>query len=89
MLLINNISGDAVFLADERLRKEYVLNDIGKIYIGNYKNHSGRRWVYGQYDDAVLPACMTLLERSRLSPADRANPIKVVRVISALVSNET
>ena len=31
---------DAVFLDDEEKRDEYVLNDTGKIYTGNYKQVS-------------------------------------------------
>ncbi|KAG1690979.1 Hemocyte protein-glutamine gamma-glutamyltransferase [Nymphon striatum] len=77
---------DAVFMDKESMRKEYVLNDIGKVYVGSYKKPRGRRWVFGQYDDAVLPACMYLLGLAKLDYTARANPVKVVRVISAVVN---
>jgi hypothetical protein len=35
-------------MPDEARRREYVLNDIGKIYIGSYSMPKGRQWVYGQ-----------------------------------------
>ena len=39
---------DTVYLADEIRRQEYILNDIGKIYIGSHSKPKGRQWVYGQ-----------------------------------------
>ena len=35
-------------MGDESKRREYVLNDVGKIYIGSHSRPKGRRWVYGQ-----------------------------------------
>lgn len=32
----------------EDARKEYVLNDVGKIFVGTQKEPRGRRWIYGQ-----------------------------------------
>ena len=43
-----NIAEDGVYLGDESKRREYVLNDVGKIYIGSHSRPKGRRWVYGQ-----------------------------------------
>ena len=42
------ILDDTVYLSDEVRRQEYVLNDIGKIYIGSHSKPKGRQWVYGQ-----------------------------------------
>lgn len=39
---------DTVFLDKEDARKEYVLNDVGKIFVGTQKEPRGRRWIYGQ-----------------------------------------
>jgi hypothetical protein len=39
---------DTVYMPDEEKRREYVLNDIGKIYIGSHSKPKGRQWVYGQ-----------------------------------------
>lgn len=38
-----------------------------------------------QFGELVLPACTLLLEKSKLTYAARANPVKVVRAISAMV----
>ncbi|KAF2344077.1 hypothetical protein FHG87_025167, partial [Trinorchestia longiramus] len=48
---------------------------------------NGRHWVFGQFDDAVLPACILLLERAGLAPEDRANPVLVSRAISRIVNS--
>lgn len=77
---------DPVFMDNESNRKEYILNDYGKVWYGSYRQPKGRRWVYGQFDDVVLPTCMYLLERSGLAHSERSNPIQVVRAISAIVS---
>jgi hypothetical protein len=39
---------DAVYMPDEEKRREYVLNDVGKIYIGSHSKPKGRQWIYGQ-----------------------------------------
>ncbi|XP_013781493.1 hemocyte protein-glutamine gamma-glutamyltransferase isoform X3 [Limulus polyphemus] len=78
---------DSVYMEDELKRKEYVLNDVGKIFTGSFKQPVGRRWIFGQFTDSVLPACMLILERSGLDYTARSNPIKVVRAISAMINN--
>ncbi|EEC09530.1 hemocyte protein-glutamine gamma-glutamyltransferase, putative, partial [Ixodes scapularis] len=40
-----------------------------------------------QFGELVLPACTLLLEKSKLTYAARANPVKVVRAISAMVNS--
>ncbi|XP_071450028.1 hemocyte protein-glutamine gamma-glutamyltransferase-like [Hetaerina americana] len=81
------MQGDLVYMCEERLLHEYVLNDIGKIWVGPYGSSRGRQWVFGQFDDCVLPACMLMLERTNVSPANRGNPIKLVRAISKIVNS--
>lgn len=77
---------DTVFMDNEPFRKEYVLNEQGKIWCGTWRQPKGRKWIYGQFDDVVLPACMYMLERSGLEHSERGNPIRVSRAISAMVS---
>lgn len=35
-------------MENEDRRREYVLNDVGKIYIGSHSKPKGRKWIYGQ-----------------------------------------
>lgn len=78
---------DLVYMENEEWRREYVLNDVGKIYMGSWKQPEGRQWIFGQFGDMVLPACSLVLDKSRLTHAARANPVKVVRAISAMVNS--
>ncbi|NWI91788.1 TGM4 glutamyltransferase, partial [Pitta sordida] len=77
---------DAVFMADEAQRKEYVLNDTGYIYVGSSFNIYDRPWNFGQFEEHVLDACMYLLDKSKLSLAHRRDPSYVARAMSALVN---
>ncbi|OWR44549.1 putative transglutaminase [Danaus plexippus plexippus] len=82
---------DAVYMDNDSLRKEYILNDQGKLWCGTWRQPIGRKWIFGQFDDVVLPACMYLLESSGLEHSERGNPVRVVRAISAMINatNET
>lgn len=79
---------DLVYLEDDKEREEYIMNDRGKIYVGQYRKARGRPWAYGQFDDAVLPAAVYILEMTgaNLAHSERGNPVRVVRAISAGVS---
>ena len=74
-----------MYLQDDKELREYVQNDVGKVWMGTYDNYRGRPWVFGQFEDCVLPACCFILDNSRLKPAERGNPVKVTRAISAMV----
>lgn len=78
---------DPVYMQDNNGKQEYVLSDVGKIYVGTHKEPIGRPWVYGQFSDAVLPASVFLLEKSGIDFSSRSNPVKVVRAISAMVNS--
>jgi len=80
------IEEDMVYLGDESLREEYVMNDIGKIWRGTSTFFRPTVWNYGQFEDKILDACMTLLERSRLSYSHRGSAIQISRTISAMVN---
>lgn len=56
-------------MPEERLLDEYLLTDVGKIWVGPYGSSRGREWVFGQFDKCALPAAMLVLERSGMSPS--------------------
>ncbi|UYV76240.1 F13A1 [Cordylochernes scorpioides] len=85
--ILEDDPSDTVYMEDEKCRQEYVLNDVGKIYVGTYVSPRGRKWVYGQFEAKVLAACLFLLERSKLDPVARASPVKVVRTVAAMVNS--
>lgn len=70
-------------MEDDTKRDEYILNDKGKVYVGSFRRSRGRPWAFGQFDDVVLPVAMYILQTSQVSDAERGNPVKVVRGISA------
>ncbi|XP_012257376.2 hemocyte protein-glutamine gamma-glutamyltransferase-like [Athalia rosae] len=77
---------DSVYMENQRLLDEYVNNDTGKIWVGALGSCKGREWIFGQFDDCVLPACQLLLERSGIIAASRGDPIKMSRAISRIVN---
>ncbi|XP_046746548.1 hemocyte protein-glutamine gamma-glutamyltransferase-like [Diprion similis] len=80
------VKEDLVYMEDQKLLEEYVMSDIGKIWVGTEKHHSGRGWVFGQFDACVLPACELMLERSGIKDVARGDPIKMSRAISRIVN---
>lgn len=74
-------------MPNEKERNEYILNENGKIWCGTFKKPIGKHWIFGQFDDIVLPAAVLLLDKSGLAPADRGSPVLVARAISAVVCN--
>ncbi|XP_043193375.1 hemocyte protein-glutamine gamma-glutamyltransferase-like [Amphibalanus amphitrite] len=79
---------DPCYMENEAEREEYVTNDNGKIFVGAHNRYKGRHWVFGQHDNAVLPAVQLILEMSGLSHAERGSPVKVVRAITGALHSE-
>nr|KAF6505032.1 coagulation factor XIII A chain [Rousettus aegyptiacus] len=79
---------DAVYLDDDKEREEYVLNDIGVIFYGDFNNIKSRSWSYGQFEDGILDACLYMMDRAQMDLSGRGNPIKVSRVGSAMVNSK-
>ncbi len=79
---------DPAHLPHSAGREEYVLNEVGKIYGGSHNSVQGRPWIFGQLRDAVLPAACHMLDSARgLRDAERGDPVRVARAISAIVNS--
>ncbi|XP_043784333.1 hemocyte protein-glutamine gamma-glutamyltransferase-like [Apis laboriosa] len=78
---------DLVYMEDEQLLDEYILNDVGKIWVGAWGSARGREWIFGQFDAYVLKACQLLLERSGIKANSRGDPIQMCRAISRIVNS--
>lgn len=62
-------------MEDTGLLQEYVLNDVGKVWVGPIKTTRGKPWFYGQFDAAVLPACMFMLDRAEMPFHQLVKPV--------------
>ncbi|XP_021954113.1 hemocyte protein-glutamine gamma-glutamyltransferase [Folsomia candida] len=78
---------DVTYMKDKELLNEYVLEEMGKIWVGPHTSTRGRSWSFGQFDDSVLPLIMILLEKSGLALQQRGNPILVSRALSKMVNS--
>ena len=54
-------------MASEEEKAEYVLNDTGKMYTGNYKQIGAKPWNFGMHEDPTLDCTLYLLDRGELS----------------------
>ena len=79
------MSADLVYLEEETHRKEYVLNQVGRIWTGSARVNGGRPWNFGQFEDVCLEAALHLLDKAELSDGARSNPVLVLRCLSAMV----
>ncbi|XP_055977632.1 protein-glutamine gamma-glutamyltransferase 2 isoform X2 [Sorex fumeus] len=84
---------DAVYLESEEERREYVLMQQGFIYQGSAKFINSVPWNFGQFEDGVLDACLTLLDvnpkflkNASKDCSRRSRPVYVGRVVSAMVN---
>ncbi|KAF4087813.1 hypothetical protein AMELA_G00075550 [Ameiurus melas] len=78
---------DQVYLKNEEERQEYVLNDVGMIYNGDYNNIGSRPWNYGQFQSGILEACIFILDFGKMPLQYRDDAIKVVRKASAMINS--
>lgn len=86
--------GDDVYMAEDAARIEYVLNDLGILFVGTEYKVKGQKWAYDQFGKNILDICLSILDRSinhRRNPAEdvslRSNPVYICRVLSAMVNS--
>lgn len=77
---------DAVYLDNEKEREEYVLNDLGIIFHGNFDDMKTRSWNYGQFENGILDACLFVMDKAQMDLSGRGNPVKISRVASAMIN---
>lgn len=70
---------DVVYMPNETMRQEHVVNDYGNVFQGSAKAYDAQVWHYGQSNQVVLDAAFHLIEKDRANAHD---PIKVMQVIS-------
>ncbi|CAN7992135.1 unnamed protein product [Ixodes hexagonus] len=78
---------DLVYMPDDLWRTFYTMQDIGAIFHGALSVIFKKKWYYGQFDKVVLPAAEFLMKIKQLTPAQRSDPIAVVRAMSAAVNS--
>jgi transglutaminase 1 len=74
---------DEVYMEDDDLKNEYVLNDAGCAY---WSGHKAKRWNFGQFTDAALKCTFKILESAfRVNMRDSARD--VARHISMMANS--
>ncbi|XP_053175219.1 protein-glutamine gamma-glutamyltransferase 2 [Scomber japonicus] len=84
---------DVVYLPDESLLQEYVMNEHGIIYMGAWDYIGSIPWNYGQFEDYVMDICFEVLDNSNdalnnseMDMERRFDPVYVSRIITAMVN---
>uniref|UniRef100_A0A6B2KZB6 Transglutaminase-like domain-containing protein n=1 Tax=Arcella intermedia TaxID=1963864 RepID=A0A6B2KZB6_9EUKA len=77
---------DTVFLDNETLRKEYVLEENGLIWRGSANENGPCSWNFAQFQKTIVIATLRLLEA--VSIDDRANPAVVTRRLTVLENDK-
>ncbi|KAJ8303347.1 hypothetical protein KUTeg_019743 [Tegillarca granosa] len=59
---------DAVYMPEQNLLDEYILNQTGKIYVGNQRRLCGRRWNFGQDKNIKIQLLEEVLNKHSTVP---------------------
>lgn len=74
-------------MKDETIRDEYVLNEEGLMWRGNYNKQKEVVWKFSQFKKGMLECSfMLLLKIRRLAVIHCNDPVQVSRNLSAAVS---
>ncbi|XP_013398584.1 protein-glutamine gamma-glutamyltransferase K isoform X1 [Lingula anatina] len=74
---------DAVYMADDDLKEEYVLNEKGRLWRGTVNNFGGSPWNFGQFEDVSLDAALYVLQKAKITGPALGNPVIVTRTFTA------
>ncbi|XDV46821.1 hypothetical protein PO909_016653 [Leuciscus waleckii] len=77
---------DHVYMVKDEDRQEYVMNDVGIIYNGEFSNITYRSWNFGQFEQGVLDACLLVLDSGKVPLFFRGSATEIVRQASALMN---
>ncbi|XP_051542739.1 coagulation factor XIII A chain-like [Myxocyprinus asiaticus] len=77
---------DQVYMPEETDRQEYLLNEVGTIYNGEYNNVTSLSWNYGQFQKGVLDACLLVMDAGKVPLIYRGNATQLARQGSALMN---
>ncbi|ELK05494.1 Erythrocyte membrane protein band 4.2 [Pteropus alecto] len=75
---------DAVFLANEAQRREYLLNQNGFIYLGTADCIQAEPWDFGQFEGDVMDISLALLRMDK-QVKEWGNPVHVACILGALL----
>lgn len=79
---------DQVYMANGAEREEYVMQDTTLIYRGTYTRIRPSVWKVGQFERNVLECALYLISHvGKIKPANRGDPVKISRAISAAVNS--
>ncbi|XP_075998738.1 protein-glutamine gamma-glutamyltransferase 2 [Genypterus blacodes] len=85
---------DVVYLPDESLLQEYIMNEDGMIYMGTWDFINSRPWNFGQFEDYVMDICFEMLDNSNaalnnphMDIEQRSDPVYISRTITAMVNS--
>ncbi|XP_056406404.1 protein-glutamine gamma-glutamyltransferase 5 [Hyla sarda] len=85
---------DDVFLGDEAMRQEYVMNEHGLLYQGSKDFITTTPWNFGQFEDGVGEICLRILDMSpnhlknpSIDCSKRGDPVYISRIVSAMINS--
>uniref|UniRef100_V9K8W8 protein-glutamine gamma-glutamyltransferase n=1 Tax=Callorhinchus milii TaxID=7868 RepID=V9K8W8_CALMI len=85
---------DAVYLGDQDLLQEYVMNENGMLYQGSVADIYSLPWTFGQFEKDVVDICFKILDNSPSAlkslshdVAKRNDPVYICRTVSAMVNS--
>lgn len=79
---------DQVYIATEELLAEYILNESGALFSGNYRQRAIKPWNFGQCKDGILNICLHLIRKAFNNTVDpgMGDAVKLARAIAKMVN---